>query len=328
MRKYPKLRRPGHPETEGLLADQNDELVITEKCDGNNVRFTHDDGELHFGSRNCIIANDPERVDPMFADVVGHVQTVVDAEDLESMAKAINHGSGPSCDSVTLFGENAVEHTLEYRWDEVPQFQLFDVWVDNDDGGFWLDWDSVQTHAGVHGLATVPEVERMDVVDFHPNDYEIPDSEYRDGVAEGIVVRNTSNQVRAKIISEEFAEKHKSAKSKNYNETDADKLVDQHCTPRRVEKCVQTLLGEPDYDYDAIEMEMMEDLHELVWEDVWAEGWHDIIYTDWEIEFETAHSRVASRTATHLRELMKDQTVVDPGTGETAGQYLDEGGEA
>ena len=54
MKKYPKIKYPTHEKTDGLLTE-GDEIVIQEKVDGANFRYTVDeDGEITFGSRNCV----------------------------------------------------------------------------------------------------------------------------------------------------------------------------------------------------------------------------------------------------------------------------------
>jgi len=50
MRKFPKLKYPNDPETDGVLAGM---VAVTEKLDGANFRFTWDDG-LVVGTRNRV----------------------------------------------------------------------------------------------------------------------------------------------------------------------------------------------------------------------------------------------------------------------------------
>lgn len=318
FKKYGKLRRPSHPETDGLFADPDHELVITEKFDGNNFRFTYDDHihALRFGSRNCDLGIDDDEIGGMFDDVSDYLYEQVHPDALCSLEKLLGG-------DVVLFGENAVEHTIDdYLWDEVPQFQLFDIHVsptDEDEPDHWLDWDAIEMHAEKLGLETPPVVERTTVGEFDVAEYEIPTSVYRpdDGVAEGVVLRNTSNGIKAKMISESFAEQHKSAKSKNHDQRDDDvgRFLSTHVTPRRIQKNVETLIDDPESEWETPVMEMMPDLAPLVWEDVWAEDWNDVIYENWTLDLGAARSETSSKTARILRKLMKEKAVVDPGTG-------------
>lgn len=328
LKKYPKVRRPTHPDTDGLFAHPEHELVITEKFDGNNFRFGYDDGELRFGSRNVDLGTDVDEIGGMFDDVSDYIADTVDPNWLAILEDAYDA-------PVTVFGENAVEHTIEdYQWEEIPQFQVFDVFVRCDDGRQWLPWDDVEHIAERLDLETVPVVERTTVEEFDVEEFEVPASTYRPdgGVAEGVVIRNTVNAVKAKVISEEFAEKHESAKSNEDSFTkasgDIGKFLANHVTARRIEKNVETLIDSPEHDYEAPVMEMMPDLAPAVWEDAWEEDWHDIIYEDYELDIGECRSKTSSKTAKVLRKIMKEQPVVDPGTGEVIGSASDGGEEA
>ena len=346
FKKYPKLRRPSHSETDGLFASDDHRLVITEKFDGNNYRLTRDGDDLRFGSRNVDLGTDPDEIGGMFEDVTEYICKRVTPGDLASLEETVRDVAGLSDDvviDVVLYGENAVQHTIDdYHWDLVPQFQLFDVWAewsDPDTGerldGTWLPWRSNQQLLDVEYVAShcdldiVPVVtsttvgEFLDSVDLE--EYEVPSSIYREHgeTAEGVVFRNADTGVKAKYISEEFAEKMESAKSSSMAGADSEydhwQFVDQHVTKQRIRKNVAKMLEEPDNGYDELEMRLMEDLHLRVWRDVWAEDYEDIIATDWVLDMSELHNKVATKCANHLRELIESGespvAVVDPGTG-------------
>jgi len=348
FKKYPKIRRPDHSETDGLFASDDHKLVITEKCDGNNYRVTRDGDDLRFGSRNVDLGTDPDEIGGMFEDVTEYLLDAIRPSDLaafeENVRDVVELGDDVVVD-VVLFGENAVQHTIDdYQWERVPQFQLFDVWVewsDLDTGerydGAWLPWLSesepltVRYVADLLNLSTVPVVEATTVGEFLDSvdldEYEVPSSVYRPGEkpAEGVVFRNIDTGVKAKYISEEFAEKMESAKSSSMAGADEPhnhwEFIDQHITKQRIRKNIGKLIERPDNDYDDLEMRMMEDLHLVVWRDVWAEDYEDIISTGWQLDLEELHNKVASKCASHLRELIESDTksvaVVDPETGTT-----------
>lgn len=349
FKKYGKIRRPGHSSVQNLFADESHPFIITEKMDGNNFRFQRDGNELRFGSRKVDLGTDVGEIGGMFDDVSTYLNETIDVDQLRALEDEWSSlfGSEPDV-SFVLFGENAVQHTIdEYDWDLVPQFQLFDVWVQyGGENGEWLPWYSQQTidegdtDFSVKGIAdelgifTVPVVETTVVGEFIDDhgleDYEVPESVYRDdgGPAEGVVFRNMETGTKAKYISEEFAERHRSAKSKDM---DADQSTDfdhhtflsKHVTNRRIEKNIAKLLEEPDNDYEDLEMRIMADLHIRVWRDVWAEDYEEIIEENWVLDLDQLHNRVANKCAQHLEKLIQSGetpvVTVDPNSGRVLG---------
>lgn len=353
--KYPKLRRPSHSSTDGLFQDNADRLCITEKFDGNNYRLTRDGTDLRFGSRNVDLGTDRDEIGGQFADVTDYLLDAIRPGDLAALEENVRDvavlGDGVAVD-VVLFGENAVQHTIDdYQWDDIPQFQLFDVWVewsDPDTGdrvdGTWLPWIqeseplTVRYVADLLGIHTVPMVSLTTVGEFRDNGgleaYEVPASTYRPGdkPAEGVVFRNLDTGVRAKYLSDEFVEMKQDLTGSNTDsggpETDHDAFCDAHVTNRRIKKNIQKLLTQPDSGYDELSMALMEDLHRRVWHDVWAEDYEEIIATDWILDMDQLHNDTASRCASYLQRLCNaDDTpvvAVDPGTGDELATDTDE----
>ena len=350
MKRYPKVRRPGHSSCEGLFSHDDHHLVITEKFDGNNFRFTLDGDELRFGSRNQDIGTDPDNVGDMFVDVANYIDDRINPDDLRELEDRWDHNIDVDVESIVLFGENAVQHTIdEYNWERVPQFQLFDVYLEYEDGGTWCHWYipddrkeslededvlvddgglvyfTVEDIADWLGLETVPVFERTTVGDFDIEEFEVPESHYRSdgGPAEGVVLRNMTTGVKAKMISDEFAERHKSAKQGELIDPNDDtgKFLSKHVTPQRIEKNAAKLIEEPNNGHDEFGMELMSDLHWEVWHDVWTEDYEEIIKTGWTLDLSEAHNRTARKTAGHLQDMLNagktPVAVVNPGTGDT-----------
>lgn len=353
FKKYPKVKRPGDSSVEHLFTDDDQPLFITEKFDGNNFRATRDGDQLRFGSRNVDLGTDVDEIGGMFDDVSNYLDEVLDVDRLEQLEELRTETRSSTVDSIVLFGENAVQHTIdEYDWDLVPQFQLFDVFIKYENrAGEWLPWDitkeakdlileendildgapipffTVWDVAEYLGLHTVPEIERTTVGEFDLQAFEVPASTFRpdEGPAEGVVFRNPVMQEKAKFISEMFAERHQSAKQGDLEGSDRDDdvytFVANHATERRIEKNIAKLIEEPGNGYDELQMEMMEDLHEQLWHDIWDEDYEIIIDTGWTLDLKRAHNEVASKAASHLRQLLQagetPVTVVDPSRGET-----------
>jgi len=108
-----------------------------------------------------------------------------------------------------------------------------------------------------HGIETAPLVndEDLDATEFDPENYEIPESNYRDGKMEGIVIINTEQEednrsgfsTRAKMVTDEFAEKHKKATGANQSKEAVhghEKIVSKYCTDGRIRKHIEKMRDE------------------------------------------------------------------------------------
>lgn len=291
MKRYPKIRRIGHPDADGVLADG--ELVILEKVDGNNFRFRlTESGKLRFGSRRTKLGTDPDGIGGQFDDVTDYLAETVDRAALSRLER--EHGP------LVFFGENAVEHTLEYDWERLPQFLGFDVWLADEEA--FAPYDLAVELIEAVGLEPAPLVERTTAAAFREShvpadgdrsdvDYEIPESQYRDGPAEGVVVRNVATGRRAKIVAEAFRERRES--TDDGPTTDTERLVETYCTDARIRKAIFRLVDEG--EWDAVEMPMMRDLPMAVIEDVFREEAREIALNDWEIDTRELRKRVGRR---------------------------------
>jgi hypothetical protein len=164
-------------------------VYALEKMDGPNFRFGTDGDQLVFGSRNQVY-RDRDQIPGPLQHAVEYIDARVDPDDLRPGA--------------TYFGEAMHEHTLEYDWESVPDVLGFAVYDHETD--VFKSWPQARREFDRLGIDTVPQVALLPPEDLSP-EYEIPDSEYRDGIAEGVVFWH-ENATRAKLRSEEFREKH------------------------------------------------------------------------------------------------------------------------
>lgn len=345
FKKFGKIRRPGHSSVDGLFRADDDELIVTEKFDGNNFRFQRDGDQFRYGSRRCDLGTDLDEIGGMFDDVAKYIDSRVSVDDVREL-EAEYANDQPAIDTVrlTFFGENAVQHTIEeYNWQAVPQFQLFDVFVEYivDGERETHSWEVFPTIRGYVadklGLETVPVIQQTTVGNFldeHDlSEYEVPASTYRKdgGPAEGVVFRNKTTGQKAKYISDEFTERHREAKQGNLEDAGMDldhgEFMRDHVTERRIEKNIAKMLEAPDNEYDGLEMAMMADLHQLVWDDIWAEDYEIISNSGMKLDLDSLHNRVASRAASVLEDMIQagEQPVVtvDPETGRVVGEEVD-----
>jgi hypothetical protein len=294
LKKYSKIKRIGHERNAGIL--DTGHLIVQEKLDGANFRFAlqehldeeyHDsDRDLVFGSRNVVYKNEKD-IDKAFTGAVEYVRETLDVAALRDLEADI----GP----VTLFGEAMHPHTLEYDWERVPRVLGFGVYNHAEESYLWASAPDVFETLGLDSAPVL--------YDGVADDYagpEVPDSAYRDGVAEGIVIKNTVTEQVAKLRSEAFKEAHGTEnpqKNTEYDPSDAERLAWKYTTEARVLKLIHKY---EDRGRD-IEMGVMEDLWREVFDDIIEEEYDTIFLGEHVIDTKAFRSEVANLTADHLK---------------------------
>lgn len=297
MKHFPSLNRLG----EGNVLATDKPLVIQEKVDGANFRFTiNEEGELIFGSRN-VVWEDERDQNKQFRHAIDYVE------------ENINEGILNS--DVTVFCEALHKHTIDYDWGNIPNVVGYSVWDSAEHG--WVHPNRATNYIESMGIPVVPVVEMCSKEYFRDHyitddgiDREalVPESEYYDGKAEGVVINahQGGELHRAKVRTEEFLEKHKGSKKSNeHPETDEDKLVNTYCTPARVEKTAHKLIDEG--KWDSLCMPMMEDLAPRMVKDIWEEEWEEIVFKHWELDMGDVRSGISSRTASYLKDAIEKE---------------------
>ena len=311
MKKYDKIKRLGHRATDGILDEGT--LEIKEKLDGNNFRVSlNSDGKVIMGSRNVEFKKDREpmsleEIEGQFQDVAEYVQENVDSEELAEIESDWDA-------DLTLFGENMVKHTLDYDWEEIPQWLLFGAYDTNADE--YLDFQSVIRIADRLGLKTVPLVDEMTTDEFReqfdPDEpgSVVPESKYREGKAEGIVIRNKENGIKAKVLTEEFKEKHRIDDGQHGQEhlpgDDTMELVNMYATDARIKKHIKKLTVDQGYN---LAMELMEELPMQVVEDIFEEEYEELVRMNKTIDFKKFRSKVAKKCVANLKAEIRKQGV-------------------
>lgn len=300
MRKFPKLKYPNDPETDGLKAG---DVVVTEKLDGANFRFTWNDShELVVGTRNHDFHEDDENLPKAFEHAVEYIQDTVEYQ--------------PHFGNYTIFGEAMHLHSLEYEdveyeipskgsayFESEPNFIMFDAW--DNISKEWLSWGSVITLADEMGLTTTQVLERGEPEELNFN---VPDESMFGGPPEGIVIRRYNGSVRAKIVTDDFCEKNETAfNNASRAQTDAGEFVVTYITDARIKKMAHKLVDRGKYDH--LQMEMMEDLPRKVLKDVMAEnGWELLTNGSIEVEWgDDFKSKVRSKTSKKCARVLKNE---------------------
>lgn len=310
MKKFPKIRYPGDEETDGLL---NDDVVVTEKLDGANFRFTFDEnGNVVCGSRNVKFTEDGEplpleEINSAFRHAIEYLREVTPDEIPESVK------------GTTFYGEAMHLHSLEYEdidyekpssgpaypGGDTPNVVIFDARHNSD----WLNWYDVVVASDILNLELTRVIDHGDPDECS---FEVPAESVFGGPPEGIVVRRIDGDVRAKKVTEDFKEQSATTfNDPSKAQSDAAEFVAMFVTDARIEKSAHKLVDEG--EYDQLEMPMMEDLPLRVIRDVVDEEGYNLFMDEYgfEAEFDSdfkyeVRSKVSDRCARRLRGMLNE----------------------
>ena len=255
--KYPKIRKLGHKETKGIW---DGKVVVEEKIDGANFRFMYDPdlGTVRWGTRNVDYTGVPreqwpKRFEKQWRWVLGNMDII-----------ARNYPGH------VFYAEAVLPHTIQYDWDRFPAPLIgFDVLAPN---GRWLSYPENKQVFERIGLPFVPVIgilkERPSLDEFEKL---VPKSQFYDGIAEGVVLKNYDNGIFAKVLSKKFVETNRSVfgKSKKEIKDETEKWFEYLFSPRRIEKTIERLVDEG----HELDMRLMRDLiYEVMKDAVEEEG--------------------------------------------------------
>jgi RNA ligase len=179
MKRYPSTP---HADDAPALFERG-HLWIQEKIDGVGVRFQlQESGVIRVGDRERVY--EPEEIPASLQHLIRHLRENLDREALRAAVGDV--------ESVVFFGDATVKCSIGYEWERMPPFLGYDIW-DGDDERF-LPPDAVEKVYERLGLHPVnPLQKEVRAVDFDPDSYEIPRSNWYDGAAAGVVLRNKTD---------------------------------------------------------------------------------------------------------------------------------------
>lgn len=298
FRKYTKIKAYGNEENKDILANGNDVIIIEEKMDGSNISFFIKNGNIIFGSKKLQITSDEgedTKVQKQFERCVAFIRDKLKDKDLSIL------------DGMIVYGENMVQSTLVYDWDNTPIFLAFDVFdVANDR---YLAHDDKYAVFEEYGFESVPWIELTQAKDVNPNieEYYISTSKYapKDNPfkAEGVVIKNYAKQIFAKYVREEFKEDNKKVfgGGKKDAKNDDEVIVAKYCTNARINKQIYSMINEEGI---ALEMAMMKQLPNKVWEDIIEEEYKTILTTKYKLDISNIRKMVAKRCLEVLKQMI------------------------
>lgn len=236
--KYPKIHQLGHKENEGIL---DGKLLVEEKIDGANFRFMLHEDKLLFGSRNTALGVETDVIGGNFKRAVDFVKATVDKNKIRELEI--------ECGSKLIFCcENCVKHTIGYDWEKIPPVLGYDVWKIEQ-----KQFTDVPEEFFRHiNLPFVPVIMYgewgKDITEKIIKT--IPKSQYRDGTAEGIIIKNYhqtdeyGNQLFGKVIAEEFKEANHEAfgTSPKHCTDETEKAVATWASNNRIDKTILNMM--------------------------------------------------------------------------------------
>ena len=294
-KKYTKIKALGTEETDEIFDGL---CVVQEKIDGGNFSFFVEDNELIVASRNMVMTGK--------IDYKGWKAIPVVTEAFEKCLKLFNP-------SYLYIGESLQKHTISY--DSIPGFVGYDIW--NEDTESFLNWKDSKKEFESLGLEFIH-------VHFERNGSEITTEElekcikhslYKEGDAEGIVIKNYSklnkysNPLFAKIVTDDFKEKNR-AVFKGTNQPPKEDnstilIASTYSTEARIEKTIHKLVDEG----HKLDMSMIPVLFNTVAEDIFEENAVEIYHTFDKIDFKHLRGIVAKKCIPVLKKVLLERAI-------------------
>lgn len=242
FKQYMHIEKFGNGEVQGIeLGD----CYIFPKLDGTNASVWIDENGLNCGSRKRQISLD--------ADNAGFCDYINNGPKYDNFVEFLGNYS-----DLRLFGEWLVPHSLKtYSQNAWRKFYVFDVYDDFKER--YLSYHEYYETLQEYEIDFIPAMsilknstyERF-LVELQNNMFLIPDGK---GIGEGVVIKNYDyhnkfgRQCFAKIITNEFKEKHQKAMGPNvkqFKELIEQDIVDKYVESHLVEKVYAKIVNECD----------------------------------------------------------------------------------
>ena len=297
--KYPKIKILGDRSNNGILT--TGKVVIQEKVDGGNFGFYVENEILYFASHNQNLT-DSEQIEK--------TGIPKNWKGIEPVMKSWENDPTQFDESLYYYGESLQKHTMKYN-DNIPGFIGFDILDINDDK--FLNWNISKQLFEKMGLEFINIYAVIDINDLLSYKKYInylqslyQKSAYKEGSAEGIVIKNYDKQLFAKIVDDKFKEQNRKVfgHGEIKKSTNEDKIVETYATPGRIEKIIHKLHDEG----NEIEMPMMQILFKKVVEDIFEEEIIEIYHNYSIINFKTLNNLVSKKCVKILKDvIMNDE---------------------
>lgn len=235
FRKYMHVERFGHDKVQNIEVGTT---YIFPKIDGSNGQAWLSGGEMYAGNRKRVLS--PSDTNGGFYDAV------MNDEGVWNLLQ--------DCPGIRPYFEWLVPHTLkDYRDDAWGKFYIIDMY--DDSKGRYLNFTEYSLLASEYGIpflrpllvAKNPDLEAL-LREVEKNTYLMKNGH----IGEGVVIKNyeflnrDGNQVWAKIVNNEFKEKHfgEMGVPANYRKMTEEVILERWMTDHMVDKCVAKLVLE------------------------------------------------------------------------------------
>ena len=278
MKKFPSIPRVAN--APNRLFEEG-HLWLLEKVDGANFRFQlQQSGLILFGDRSRVY-EDPDAIPEPYQHAVRHIRENLDREVLRSAVDTV--------EDVVFFGEAMHHHTISYDWERTPSFLGFGVW--SADADAFYPFDTVERIFSRLGLDPVNAFEKeYRTRYFDPDSYTVPQSDWYDGPAEGVIIRNKRGD-SAKLLHPAFREVNETVPV----DAPAEELAAKYATQRRFEKLAAKL-------DDRHQSVTFDTLYERALEDIVREEHKQLHHGETDVNMQVFRSEVAALTRKFLEE--------------------------
>jgi len=287
------VHRLGHRSNADILTTPG-RICVQEKLDGANMGFYVKDGVIYFCSHSQNLKTSTQIEETGLPNHWKGVEPVMNAFNR-------NPEAFPEC--FYVYGESTQKHRIKY--DDIPGFVGYDVL--HLEVNMFMHWSYAKNIIESMGLPFINVICELDV----PNDVSdtlegiellksmYQKSAYRDGGAEGIVIKRYDLQMSAKIRDPAFAEKIKRPRT-IHNSITEQAIADVYATPARIEKKIYELRDEG----NEVGMQMMRVLFARVVDDILEEESEEIENDYGKFVVKTLGSVVAGKCAVVLKGVM------------------------
>jgi hypothetical protein len=219
---------PVYPAAADAASDlfERGHIWLHERVDGAPLRFqVRADGQLRFGDDVRVFSEVP----PAYEHAVRHLRETVDRAALRDAVDDV--------ESVVFFGVATHRTGVDYDWERLPSVLGVDVWSDAADAYLRPDRVAkVYSRLGLDPLNTVRA--ELRAADFDPGAYTFPASEWYDGPAAGVLVRDKTGH-RARLDNADVGSD--TATGDDAGAVDAEAVARQCATTERFEAVARQL---------------------------------------------------------------------------------------
>ena len=291
--RYPKIKTLGDRSNEGILTTPG-VVCVQEKIDGANFGWYVKDDVIYFCSHG---QNLKTSVQIEETGIPKHWLAV------EPVLEAFYDNPQAFPENLYVYAESMQKHRIKY--DDIPGFVGYDVF--NLNGGVFMHWSWAKTVIEGMGLPFINVIGEFNV----PNDIShTPEgikqleamyqkSAYKDGGAEGIVIKRYDIQQFAKIVDDAFKEKVKRPRVLKDSTTERN-IAEMYATPARIEKMIYDARDEGAY----VDMTMMRTLFAKVVDDIIEEEGEAIAEMFGKFNAKTLGSVVAQKCVPVLKQVI------------------------